>query len=175
MNRRLLIATVVAVPAGSLACTGLLGGVANAATPDHQVATYSKGAYSVEETITNNTDQDWTYDSADSQSSGNGGHWANQPQQTLRAHTSEVVSSYSNDPVVPMDLIVTYTMPGGPVGFEYIQSDVNESFTGATFNDCAVFTQKVGNPLYVDQNYVTTATTTSGFHTEATFAIAPKA
>ena len=45
-----------------------------------------KGMFSVEETITNNTDSDWTFDPQNT-NEGTDNHWQQRPQQTLKAHT----------------------------------------------------------------------------------------
>ena len=103
-RRRLIgIITIVALAfAGGIAADHAVihGGSASIgadAQGSKQLGEYNQGVFSIQETITNNTDQNWTLAPSYTFGSTTGGHWGQRPQPTLNAGKSEVVSAYSDD------------------------------------------------------------------------------
>jgi hypothetical protein len=144
--------------------------VANAATDIHPDVV-DKGFYSVQETITNNTDADWTFN-AQNTNEGYDNHWQQRPQQTLYAHTREVVSGYTDDYLDGQAMQVAYTMPNG----DYVLSSYNhEDLADSLFvsSRTGIFTE---NPTdfpapVTDPAYSSTDNPGSGNHTDATFTV----
>jgi hypothetical protein len=72
---------------------------------------YSKGAFSIQLTVHNDTDQTMTLDFGKT-THASGAHWGQQAALTLAARASETVTAYSNDPT-GMSMQVVYTLPDG--------------------------------------------------------------
>ncbi len=75
---------------------------------------YSKGAFSIQMTITNSTSQVWTFDSKDSFVSGFG-HWGQRSPQTVSPGQEVTVTGYTDSPTDSLGFVVmvTYTIPDG--------------------------------------------------------------
>ncbi|GAA4172338.1 hypothetical protein [Gryllotalpicola koreensis] len=165
------IATHVAAVAVAAAIGGTsLTGAGATGLGDIHPTVVDKGWFSVQETITNNTNVDWTFN-AQNTSEGLDNHWQQRPQQVLKAHTSEVVSDYTDDGVDGESLQVAYTMPNGDYVVSLYQASMSElpefdpTFTG-------VFT---ANPVNTyppqDKAYTVTDNPGSGYRTDASFAV----
>jgi hypothetical protein len=143
-------------------------------TNSSQPAVVDKGWFSVQETITNNTNTDWTWNSQNT-TEGTNNHWQARPQQVLKAHSSEVVSDYTDDGVLGESVQVAYTMPNG----DYVVSLFESSQTSYPMFDptfTGVFTQNPVNSYPPqDKAYSTTDNPGSGYHADATFSVAPTA
>ena len=183
-SRRIInIARHAAAPVAAVAITGAaflaLTGVASAATPipaatstattNHSTAV-DKGVYSLQETITNNTDYDWTFNAQNSTES-DGDHWQARPQQVLAAHTSEVVSNYTEDPILGEDVQVAYTMPNG----DYIRSTYEMNYQEDGEFDPGWTGVYTSNPVKgtapADQNFTATSNGGEGSHVDAAFTV----
>jgi septal ring-binding cell division protein DamX len=75
---------------------------------------YSKGAFSIQMTITNSTNQVWTFDSKDSFVSSFG-HWGQRSPQTVSPGQDVTVTGYTDSPTDSLGFVimVTYTIPDG--------------------------------------------------------------
>jgi hypothetical protein len=75
---------------------------------------YSKGAFSIQMTIMNLTNQAWTFDSTDSFVSGFG-HWGERSPQTVSPGQEVTVTGYTDSPTDSLGFVVmvTYTIPDG--------------------------------------------------------------
>jgi hypothetical protein len=171
------IARRTAAPIVAITLTGAaflaLTGVASAATPAVAIPSTAvdKGVYSLQETITNNTDVAWTYNAQNS-SEADADHWQQRPQQVLAAHTSEVVSNYTDDPILGEDVQVAYTMPNG----DYIRStyDMNYQEDGEFDSGwTGVYTANPdGGTAPTDSNFTVTSNAGEGSHVDAAFTVA---
>ena len=129
--------------------------------------------FSIQLTITNNTDQDWTLASQYTCGSASGGHWAQRPSTTLAAGKSEVVSSYSNDVYLGQQMQVAYTMPNG----DYVVTQPSVPVVGS--NDFQAKSVCIGNQsesgwvTNYDKNFTVTSSITHGSHVDATFTVSP--
>ena len=179
-RRRLIgIITIVALAfAGGIAADHAVihGGSASIGADGQgskRLGEYNKGVFSIQETITNNTDQNWTLAPAYTFGSTTGGHWGQRPQPTLNAGKSEVVSAYSDDVALGEGLRVAYTMPNG----DYVVTYPIDSWTGSNgFSANGVF---AGNNSAngwqgpYDKNFTATATISHGDHSDASLTVAP--
>lgn len=174
-SRIATIARRAAAPVVAIALTGAaflaLTGVASAATPaDMHSTALDKGVYSLQETIPNNTDYDWTYNAQNTCESDTD-HWQQRPQQVLAAHTSEVVSNYTDDPILGEDVQVAYTMPNG----DYIRStyEMNYQQDGA-FDPgwTGVYTANpAGGGAPADHNFTVVSNVGEGSNVNAAFTV----
>ncbi|WP_162940177.1 hypothetical protein [Gryllotalpicola protaetiae] len=166
-----IAAAAVAAAIGGASLTGAGAAGAHAAgAGDIHTTVVDKGWFSVQETITNNTDVDWTFNPQNT-SEGTENHWQQRPQQVLKAHTSEVVSDYTDDGVLGESLQVAYTMPNGDYVVSLYQASMSElpefdpTFTG-------VFT---ANPINTyppqDKAFTVSDNPGSGYRTDASFAV----
>ena len=172
------IARRAAAPVAAIALTGgamlMMTGVASAATlpTDIHSTAVDKGLYSLQETITNNTNYDWTFN-AQNTSEADGDHWQDRPQQVLAAHTSEVISNYSDDPILGEDVQVAYTMPNG----DYIRATYEMNYQEDGEFDPGWTGVYSGNPVSVnppaDPNFVMTTNVGEGAHVDASFTVSP--
>ncbi len=124
MNRHLLTLTIASLT--GVAAVALCTGTAAASTPGSltlQTLTSLHGSirsvgstqdtFELKLTITNNTDQNWTFDPQDSHSGDDSHtHWEQRPQTTLDAKQSEVISTETDDPAA-LDTQVTFKMANG--------------------------------------------------------------
>ena len=173
-NRIATIARRAAAPVAAIALTGAaflaLTGVASAATPavDIHSTAVDKGVYSLQETITNNTDYDWTHNAQNSCESDTD-HWQQRPQQVLAAHTSEVVSNYTEDPILGEDVQVAYTMPNG----DYIRSTYEMNYQEDGEFDpgwTGIYTANpAGDTAPADPDFTVASNVGEGHHVDATF------
>ncbi len=182
-HRRLIaIAAVVGVAAAFGAGvlvdhTAIHGGSASidSAAPKaaNPVDVLDHGVFSIQLTITNNTDQDWTLASQYTWGSTDGGHWAQRPSTTLAAGKSEVVSSYSNDIYLGQQMQVAYTMPNG----DYVVTQPSVPVVGS--NDFQAKSVCIGNQsesgwvTNYDKNFSVTSGITHGSHVDANFTVSP--
>lgn len=172
---RLVGLPIAAVALSAGAILGLAGTASAATVPaENSSDVINHGAYSVQETITNNTDVDWTLNSQNTNGNFGGGHWQQRPQQILAAHSSEVVSGYTDDVISGEQFQICYTMPNG----DYVQSvysataDQDPEFVPDV---TGVFTiDPSGHPAPpMDSGYQFTANPGSGQHTDDSFTVSP--
>ena len=158
MNHRILILPLAAVAAAAMA---LGGGVANAATPSspalspaavavHSAARPADDAFQLKLTITNNTNQNWTFSPQNSHSGDDSDtHWEQRPQVTLGAKTTELVTTETDDPAA-LDTQVTYQMANG----EYASVEATDWLnTENGFNFAGVSTSP--QPYQYNENHST--------------------
>jgi hypothetical protein len=74
----------------------------------------SEGELSIQMTVTNSTDQVWTFDSKDSVVAG-GGHWGKRSPQTVVPGQGVTVTAYTDSPgdLMGWFVLLTYTIPDG--------------------------------------------------------------
>lgn len=129
MNRRHLARiALVPVAAAAIALTAACGTpVALGADIGQAPAplTYSEGLFSISATITNNTDQVWTFDPAHSNvdEGDSASHWGTRPQATLQPGAKETVTAYTWE-TGGFDLTVSYTLPDGEFAVFQVVDDV---------------------------------------------------
>jgi hypothetical protein len=105
LSTRLMAALVIPAAVVGIALTSAQA--ADAATPS------ASDTFELTLKITNNTDMSWTFDPADSRSGDDShAHWGERPEVTLAAHTSETVSTMTDDSAA-LDTQVTYQMANG--------------------------------------------------------------
>jgi RsiW-degrading membrane proteinase PrsW (M82 family) len=181
-RRRLIGITTIAAIAfcGGIAADHAVihGGSASigaAAQGSQQLGEYDEGVFSIQETITNDTDQDWTLASAYTFGSNTGGHWGQRPQPTLDAGKSEVVSAYSDDVALGEELGVGYTMPNG----DYVVTEPADGWTSSNeFVADGVFAGNDSDNSWqdrYDKSFTATATISHGDHSDASLTVAPAA
>jgi RsiW-degrading membrane proteinase PrsW (M82 family) len=138
-----------------------------------QLGEYDHGAFSIQETITNDTDQNWTLASAYTFGSTTGGHWGQRPQPTLDAGKSEVVSAYSDDVLLGEEFEVGYTMPNG----DYVVTEPADGWTSSNeFSSDGVFAGNDAGDGWqgdYDKNFTATATISHGDHCDASLTVTP--
>jgi hypothetical protein len=102
---------VGALPAAPVRSTQATSAVAGSV---RILKSYSKGAFSIQMTITNSTNQVWTFDSKDSFVSGFG-HWGERSPQTVSPGQEVTVTGYTDSPTDSLGFVimVTYTIPDG--------------------------------------------------------------
>jgi RsiW-degrading membrane proteinase PrsW (M82 family) len=173
-----IVAVAAAFGAGVLVDhTAIHGGSASidSAAPKtaNPVDVLDHGAFSIQLTITNNTDQDWTLAPQYTYGSDDGGHWAQRPATTLAAGKSEVVSSYSNDIYLGQEMQVAYTMPNG----DYVVANPFVPLVGSNGFEtkcvCVGDQNENGWVANYDKNFTVTSGITHGSHVDANFTVSP--
>jgi hypothetical protein len=171
INPTTLLRRSVTLAAGPLVAIALLSGVVGTAhaadrTPDqpqrHTISSadiYNKGAFSIQMTLHNDTDQPLTLDPAKTMHSA-GAHWGQQAQHVLGPSDSETVTAYTNNPT-GMTTQVTYTLPNGEYATAmaqdlWISDNVEHDGVGTGWDNSSNWYQTA------DPTYVTDAGTHSG-------------
>jgi hypothetical protein len=174
MNRANLIALPVIAAVVSSVCL-LVAGPANADTPSPATDTFQ-----MKLTITNNTDLAWTYDSAYSHSGDDShSHWGDRPLATLPAHTSETVSTMTDDPAA-LDTQVTYQMSNGEYSsveaVDWLNTVNQFFFDGASTTPPPYQYNEDHDQLWpTDPAYTATTSIPHGDHISASYTLSPVA